>query len=62
MTIARPEFLRIGYHRVSDNSITSAWLPIKEFDERNAEVSNDSDINHVWARDAHMNLIWERFQ
>lgn len=59
---SRPTHMRLGYHRVSDNSISSAWLPVAEFDQRNEELKKSRDIDHVWARDEYMNLIWERWQ
>lgn len=39
---------RIGYHRKSDDSITSAWLNTEEMADRLSEVLADPDITRVW--------------
>lgn len=54
--------MRLGYHRISDDSISSAWLTREEVDNRIKEIKKDRDINHYWTRDAYMNMLWEEWQ
>jgi len=42
--------IRIGYHRVSENSVTSAVLTKAELQERVEEILSDPDIDHYWTR------------
>jgi hypothetical protein len=42
---------RVGYHRVSDDSITSALLSDNEMICRLHELAADNDVDTYWVRD-----------
>lgn len=55
------ERIRLGYHRVSDDSVNSAYLTIAEANERISEMMliNHYDVDHIWTRDDNGQLTWE---
>lgn len=52
----------VGYHRVSDDSVSSALLEVSETMARLVEVRDDTDINQYWVRDAQGRILatWEK--
>lgn len=44
-------FKRVGYHRISDDSITSFTTPIELLDETLIELAAADDIDRYWTRD-----------
>lgn len=53
--------LRLGYHRVSDDSVSSAWLTIDEANEQIKEMMliDHYDVDHIWTRDENDQITWE---
>lgn len=51
---------RIGYHRVSDDSVSSFTLPLwKTIEETLDELLDDPDIDHVWLRDENLEVVYD---
>lgn len=53
------KMVRVGYHRVSDDSVNSAYLTRDEANVRIAECKADGDVDHIWTRDAADVVDWE---
>lgn len=50
--------VRLGYHRVSDDSVNSASLTPDEAKRRIAEMIMDVDIDRMWLRNEVDEVIW----
>lgn len=44
--------LQVGYHRISDDSVSSSRWSIEEAAEFILELSQDDDVDHAWFRTA----------
>lgn len=53
------KMLRLGYHRVSDDSVTSAWLTIEEANLRLKELAYDPDVDQMWTRNDNNEITWK---
>lgn len=42
--------MQLGYHRVSDDSITSAWLEGTDLEARVRDIQASDDIDTAWLR------------
>lgn len=54
--------VRLGYHTVSDDCVTSAYLSPYQASDRiidllAAEYKND--VDHIWLRNADDEVVWE---
>lgn len=56
------KYKRIGYHRVSDDSVSSMMFPESKINSVIEELETDPDINHIWTRDEFENVDWEWFR
>lgn len=50
--------VRLGYHRVSDDCVNSAYLTHDEAKRRIAEMITDIDIDRIWLRNEVDEVIW----
>lgn len=55
----KSSYKRIGYHRLTDDSVTSFTVPASAIQYHRERLIENWDIDHVWTRDENGNVDWD---